>query len=58
MSKCYDIDVRALEAIRARIAGEWDNPALVAFGPLSTDTLADVDAIAKEGICRMIEPEN
>lgn len=24
----------ALEAIRARIQGEWDNPALVAFGPL------------------------
>ena len=32
-------------AVQARIAGVWDDPALMAFGPLSTDTGADVAAI-------------
>ena len=32
----------ALEAVRARIRGEWDNPALVKFGSLSTDTMKDI----------------
>lgn len=36
-----------LEAIIARIEGVWDNPALLEFGPLSTDTLADVMYIAR-----------
>lgn len=37
----------ALEAIRARIRGEWDNPALVEFGPLKTNPNADIlDIIA------------
>ena len=36
-----------IAAIIARIQGEWDHPDLQAFGPLSTDTLADVLAIAK-----------
>ena len=31
----------ALEAIRARIKGEWDNPALVEFGALLPDANAD-----------------
>lgn len=39
--------VTALAAIVARIQGEFDHPALAAFGPLGTDTLADVLAIAR-----------
>lgn len=34
-----------LEAARARIIGEFDNAALVAFGPLGTNTLDDVLSI-------------
>lgn len=37
----------AIQAIIARIDGEWDNAALVAFGPLSTDALNDCERIAK-----------
>ena len=40
----------ALEAITARIDGEWDNPSLMLFGALSTDTLHDVALIARAGI--------
>jgi hypothetical protein len=36
----------ALVAITARIEGEFDNPALVAFGPLMPNTDADVLRIA------------
>lgn len=37
----------ALEAIRARIRGEWDNPALVEYGPLKVSKDADIlDIIA------------
>ena len=51
MAKTYDIDTSALDAIVARIQGEWDNKDLVARGgPLSTDTLADVLFIAKAAI--------
>ena len=32
----------ALEAIKAREAGVWDNPALVAFGPLLVDPAEDI----------------
>lgn len=39
---------RRLEAIRARLAGDWDNPALVAFGPLLPDTLDDIRRILAE----------
>ena len=35
----------ALRAIQARIVGEFDNPALVAFGPLTSPDL-DIYAIA------------
>ena len=42
----------ALEAIEARISGIWDNPALVAFGPLSTNTDADCLAIARAAIAK------
>ena len=43
---------RALDAIVARIQGEWDHPALKAFGPLSTDTTADILEIAMQAIGR------
>ncbi len=36
---------QAHEAVTARRCGIFDNPALVAFGPLSTDTQADLHAI-------------
>lgn len=35
----------ALSAIKARIDGEWDNPALVKFGPLSTSVNDDILSI-------------
>lgn len=38
--------VKALEAIAARISGEFDHPALMAIGPLLPDTLEDVARIA------------
>ncbi|KAF1702906.1 hypothetical protein CSC66_09025 [Pseudoxanthomonas kaohsiungensis] len=38
-----------LAAIKARIDGEFDHPALKAFGPLS-DTMSDIVRIAEEGI--------
>lgn len=37
----------ALRAIVARVDGEWDNPALVAVGGLSTDTATDCEQIAR-----------
>jgi hypothetical protein len=46
--------IAALQAIQARIAGEWDNPALVAYGPLSPNSINDIkimcaNALAKAG---------
>lgn len=38
----------ALAAIIARIQGDWDNPTLIAVGPLSTDEIGDVLYIATE----------
>lgn len=35
----------ALEAIRARIEGEFDNPKLESFGYLSTNTINDIKEI-------------
>ena len=35
----------ALRAIEARIDGRWDDPALARFGPLQTDTVADIRGI-------------
>jgi hypothetical protein len=32
----------ALEAIRARIDGEWDNPCLMQLGPLHTSMQRDI----------------
>ena len=38
----HDGLVEALEAIKARINGEWDNPALVKHGPLHASTTVDI----------------
>lgn len=38
----------ALEAINARINGEWDNPALESFGELDTNTEVDIKRITTE----------
>lgn len=35
----------ALEAIKARMAGEFDHPSLLALGPLSPNSMDDVDRI-------------
>ena len=40
----------ALRAVQARIDGEWDHPALVALGPLSTDTDLDVRYIIQSAL--------
>lgn len=40
----------ALEAIRARIHGEFDNPALVRWGALRIDSIDDILAIATSAI--------
>lgn len=37
--------VPALTAIKARIDGDWDNPDLLHYGPLTTDTNADIKRI-------------
>lgn len=39
--------VRALEAIKARIMGEWDNSALKSTGALSTNLIEDILRIIK-----------
>ena len=41
----------ALDAIRARLAGEFDHPALSAVGPLATER-GDVDYIASTAIAK------
>lgn len=43
----YDLTKSVLKAIQARIDGVWDNPELVSFGPLSTDTLQDVKELVE-----------
>lgn len=40
--------LKALCAIRARIQGEWDNPALMSFGPLSANAEEDILLIIEE----------
>lgn len=46
--------LEALEAIRARIDGEWDSPALVKFGGLR-NTNEDIHALAMEAIAKATE---
>lgn len=41
---------QALEAIKARINGEYDNPSLVAFGPLSLSASLDCIDIAQAAL--------
>lgn len=54
--KAYDIDtteddlMSALEAIVARHNGDFDNEALLAFGPLTADAQADMYAIAHKAL--------
>lgn len=42
----------ALKAIKARIDGDYDNPALVAFGPLHTDISLDCALLADAAIAK------
>lgn len=42
----------SLIAIWARLTGEFDNPALVAYGPLSSDSKDDVIDIARKAIAK------
>ena len=44
--------VQALTAIKARIDGEWDNPALMAIGPLDTNIDNDVLRIAEAALSK------
>ena len=39
---------QALEAIRARISGEWDNEQLLKLGALHTNTLEDISRIVEQ----------
>ena len=47
----------ALEAIVARYNGEWDNPSLMLFGPLSINTEEDMYYIAKYALNECLQPE-
>lgn len=49
----YNVLVSALKAIRARICGEWDNPSLMAIGPLSVNDSTDTLRIADAAICEV-----
>lgn len=47
----YDELVAALQAIRARLEGEFDHPALMAYGPLTTVT-GDIGTIANAALAK------
>ena len=42
----------ALNAILARINGDWDNPDLMKWGALDTGTVNDIRRIARETLTR------
>ena len=42
----------ALNAIVARIQGEWDQPDLIAYGPLHTSSEHDCERIARAAIAK------
>jgi len=42
----------ALEAIDARISGDWSNEALIGFGPCSTNQQLDIQDIARTAIIK------
>lgn len=44
--------LEALEAILARLNGEYDHPSLVKFGPLDINGDADVTALAEAAIAK------
>lgn len=46
----------ALEAIRSRIQGEWDNPSLAKFGPLATPMVDDLLAMANAALANTTPP--
>jgi vacuolar-type H+-ATPase subunit F/Vma7 len=46
--------LEALEAIRARINGEYDLPALLRFGHLSVNPLEDIEEIAAKAIAKAL----
>ncbi len=52
----YPVLKTALEAIVARIKGEWDHPALKATGPLRTPTTDDVLAFAENALATASGP--
>lgn len=43
---------QVLEAIQARIIGDWDHPSIVAMGPLHTDPLDDIALWAHDELLR------
>lgn len=45
--------LETLKAIKARIDGEWDNPALMRFGPLNTNSDTDILAMVEEAIAKV-----
>lgn len=49
-----EIAVQALNAIRARINGEWDNPDLLLVGPMTTDYKDDIIHIVEQAIENMV----
>ena len=44
--------LKALQAIQARIVGDFDNPALLDYGPLGVKSLADIRNISKTAIAK------
>ena len=40
--------IEGLEAIRARISGEFDNPILMKYGSLNHDPIEDISRIVEE----------
>jgi hypothetical protein len=48
--------VEALEAMIARVEGEWDHPALVKYGPLRTMPEVDMAIIARAALEKLGKP--
>ncbi len=46
--------LEALHAIKARVNGEWDHPALMRQGPLSSSTPRDILEIAEKAIAKAV----
>lgn len=52
----HEAALAALRAIRARVDGVWDHPDLKAFGPLHSDPMKDIMAIAHTALCKLEKP--